>query len=96
MTGDSPDDWQLPTLAFLKEEPLMFGIPRKQAAVVAVAGFFVFMLVSKTVGIIVAVPTTMITVGLLLAVARWQYARDPHWWAHATHHHWPLVRYTGD
>ena len=95
MTDDYPNNWQIPTLAFLKEEPLMFGIPvsKRRSWLSPVSSSF--MTVSKTVGIVVAVPTTMIAIGLLLAVARWQYARDPHWWAHATHHHWPLVRYTG-
>ena len=89
-----PEGWEVPTLSFLKEEPLLFGLPRQQAGLVIGLGFGAFLASAKTLGLLIACPLTLVFVSVLLAVARWQYGRDPHWWAHATSHHYPACRYT--
>jgi hypothetical protein len=91
-----PAGWEVPTLSFLREEPLIFGLPRQQGGIAIGIGFGAFLAASKTVGLLLAVPLTLIVVSVLLAVARWQHGRDPHWWAHATSHHYPAARYTGN
>lgn len=96
MSGpDYPDGWEIPSQRFLRQEPLLFGVPRKQGALMLLLWFGVFSAVSNTVGIIAAVPVSILTAGCVLGALRWLYARDNHWWDHMTGHVFPPNRYTG-
>lgn len=95
MSVEYPDNWELPTLGFLKNEPLVGGVPRKQAAIAGLAAFFVLMVVNKTVGILAGIPIASMVGGTLFAAARWKYSRNPHWYALMTTHAYPADRWLG-
>jgi len=96
MAGDFPPGWEVPSLSFLKDEPLIFRVPRKQAASTVVFGGSVFLPALKLCGLLVAIAAVIVVAGLALLVLRWLHSKDPHWFAHLTGHRYPLARWTGD
>ena len=96
MTGEFPDGYEVPTLSFLKDEPLFFRIPRKQAAAAVLLGGGVFLPALKIIGIFGAIALVVVVNFIALLVMRWLYAKDPYWVQHQTTHRYPLVRYLGN
>ena len=95
MNEEYPPNWELPTLGFLKNEPLLGGIPNKQGAMIGMCVFILFMMMNKTLGIFIALPLAFMIGGAIFGIARWKYARNPNWYALMTSHVYPADRWLG-
>lgn len=94
--SDYPEAFEIPSLNSLNEEPLIFGLPRKQASIVVGIGGGVALATVIIVGFIFGVAVLFIVTSTLLAILKGLYSRDPYWFQHITTNKIELDRYIGN